>query len=199
MTESLLIKNAVVVTVNGADTMYENGGILVEGNKISAVGKSEDVLKSGTPDRVIDARGMAALPGLVDLHYHTAIARGVNDGLPLDKFLESFWYPKLRLIEPEEVYWAAMNCYAEAIKSGTTCANDMYRHMLRAGDAAEKIGIRAVLSSDAVDEAEGLDTLQDNEELIRKREGTAGGRITTRVGVEWVPISSMEFLSGVRE
>jgi 5-methylthioadenosine/S-adenosylhomocysteine deaminase len=142
---------------------------------------------------------MAALPGLVDLHFHTAIAKGVNDGMPLDKFLDNFWYPKLRLIKPEEVYWASMNTYAEAIKSGTTCVNDMYRHMASAGDAAEKIGIRAVLSCDTADKSEGLDTLENNEEVIKQKNGSAEGRITARVGVEWVPIASIEFLSKVRE
>jgi len=201
LSESLLIENAIVVTVDSSGNVFEKGGILVEGNGIAAVGRMDDVMSKTkkTPDYVIDASGMAALPGLVDLHYHTAIARGVNDGMPLDKFLESFWYPKLRLIHPEEVHWAAMNSYAEAIKSGTTCVNDMYRHMISAGDAAEKIGIRAVLSCDTADESEGLDTLEDNDELIRKKEGAADGLISTRVGVEWVPISSMEFLSGVRE
>ena len=197
----MLIKNAIVVTVDRSGNVFEKGGVLVEGNKIAAVGTMDNMMSQikKTPDSVIEANGMAVLPGLVDLHYHTAIARGVNDGMPLDKFLESFWYPKLRLIEPGEVYWAAMNSYAEAIKSGTTCANDMYRHMISAGDAAAKIGIRAVLSSDAADESEGLDTLEDNEELIRKKEGAADGMITTRVGVEWVPIASIEFLSAVRE
>ncbi len=201
MVETLLIKKAIVVTVDDSGNVFEDGGILIEDNKIVAVGKTDDVVSQSrkTPDKTIDAKGMVALPGLVDLHYHTAIARGVNDGMPLDKFLENFWYPKLRLIEPEEVCWAAMNCYAEAIKSGTTCANDMYRHMICAGDAAEKIGIRAVLSCDAADKSEGLDTLSDNDELIRKKHGAANGMITTRVGVEWVPIASMEFLSGVRE
>jgi 5-methylthioadenosine/S-adenosylhomocysteine deaminase len=196
----LLIKNGIVITVNPSGEVIENGAVLVEGNKIAEVGKTDDVLsRVSSPDRVIDAKGMVVMPGLVNLHFHTAIARGVNDGMPLDKFLETFWYPKLRLIEPDEVYWAAMNTYAEAIKSGTTTVNDMYRHMVHAGDAAEKIGIRAVLSCDTADKSEGLDTLEDNEEVIRKKEGAAGGRIHTRVGVEWVPIASTEFLSRVRE
>ncbi len=201
LTETLLIKNALVVTVDDRGNVFEKGGIFVQGNKIAAVGRIEDVISKmdAAPDHVIEAEGMAALPGLVDLHFHTAIARGVNDGMPLDKFLDAFWYPKLRLIQPEEVYWAALNTYAEAIKSGTTCVNDMYRHMISAADAAEKIGIRAVLSCDAADESERLDTLEDNDELIRKKEGAAGGMIRTRVGVEWVPIASIEFLSGVRE
>jgi 5-methylthioadenosine/S-adenosylhomocysteine deaminase len=201
LSESLLIKNAIVVTVDESNTVFEEGGVLVKGKKIVSVGKIDKVISEmeGTPDYLIDAKGMAVLPGLVDLHFHTAIAKGVNDGMPLDKFLDNFWYPKLRLIKPEEVYWASLNTYAEAIKSGTTCVNDMYRHMIRAGDAAEKIGIRAVLSCDTADKSEGLDTLEDNEEVIRQKNGSAGGRISTRVGVEWVPIASTEFLSRVRE
>ena len=120
-------------------------------------------------------------------------------GCLLTCFLKSSGIRSLRFIEPEEVYWAAMNSYAEAIKSGTTCVNDMYRHMVSAGDAAEKTGIRAVLSCDTADKSEGLDTLEDNEEVIRRKEGAANGRIHTRVGVEWVPIASKEFLSRVRE
>ena len=176
MSESLLIKNAIVVTVDESNRIFEEGGILVEGKKIVSVGKIDKVISEmdGTPDYIIDARGMAALPGLVDLHFHTAIAKGVNDGMPLDKFLDNFWYPKLRLIKPEEVYWASMNTYAEAIKSGTTCVNDMYRHMTSAGDAAEKIGIRAVLSCDTADKSEGLDTLEDNEEVIRTKKWIGG-------------------------
>ncbi len=95
MTETLLIKNAIVVTVNHSGNVFEKGGVLVDGNKIAAVGTMDNVMSQTkkTPDYIIDANGMVALPGLVDLHFHTAIARGVNDGMPLDKFLESFWYP----------------------------------------------------------------------------------------------------------
>ncbi|MFI5450399.1 MAG: amidohydrolase [Candidatus Bathyarchaeia archaeon] len=201
MSETLLIKNGIVVTVDDSERVIERGAILVEGNKIAAVGREDQVISEmkQTPDYLIDATGMAVLPGLVDLHFHTAIAKGVNDGMPLDKFLDNFWYPKLRLIRPEEVFWAAMNSYAEAIKSGTTCVNDMYRHMGSAGNAAEKIGIRAVLSSDAADKSEGLDTLEDNEKVIKEKNGAANGKITARVGVEWVPIASIEFLSKVRK
>jgi 5-methylthioadenosine/S-adenosylhomocysteine deaminase len=202
MPETLLIKNGILVTMANPNEIIDDGAVFVEGKDITAVGRTDEVESISShkgADKVIDAKGMVIMPGLVDLHFHTAIAKGVNDGMPLDKFLEHFWYPKLKLIRPEEVYWAALNTYAEAIKSGTTCVNDMYRHMVSAGDAAEKIGIRAVLSSDAADESEGLDTLEDNEEVIREKNGSAKGRITVRVGIEWVPIASMEFLSKVRE
>jgi 5-methylthioadenosine/S-adenosylhomocysteine deaminase len=198
---SILIKNGIVLTIGVPNQIIEDGAVLIEGRNISDVGKTDDVISRlpTKPEMVINAKNMAVMPGLVDLHYHTAIARGVNDGMPLDQFLAEFWYPKLKIIKPEEVYWAALNTYAEAIKSGTTCVNDMYRHMIRAGDAAEKIGIRAVLSSDASDESEGLDTLADNEQVRRRKNGAADGRISVRVGVEWVPISSIEFLSKARE
>ncbi len=119
--ESLLIKNGILVPMDDdSGKIIENGAVFVEGKKIVAVGRNEDVtaLSPGSSaDKVLDAKGMVIMPGLVDLHYHTAIAKGVNDGMPLDRFLDKFWYPKLRLIRPEEVYWAALNTYAEAIKS----------------------------------------------------------------------------------
>jgi 5-methylthioadenosine/S-adenosylhomocysteine deaminase len=199
--DTILIKNGIVIPMDDSNRIIEDGAVLIEDRTIVDIGRTDDVIASQTKeaDKVIDAKGLAVLPGLVDLHFHTAIARGVNNGMPLDQFLEKFWYPKLRIIRPEEVFWAAMNTYAEAIKSGSTCVNDMYRHMESAADAAEKIGIRAVLSSDAADSSEGLDTLDDNENLIKRKNGGGEGRISVRVGVEWVPISSMEFLSKVRD
>lgn len=200
MTKTTLIKNGILVTMDPERRIFEDGAVLVKDDRIAAVGKTEEVVKEAKiVDVTIDARRKAIMPGLIDLHYHTAIARGVSDGLPLGTYLETFWYPKLQNLKPEEAYWAAMMTYGEAIKSGTTTANDMYRHMIKCGEAAETLGIRAVLSCDCADASEKLDTLKDNEEVVRVMHGRANGRIQVRIGVEWVPISSLEFLSQVRE
>ena len=199
MTSSTLINHGILVTMDPQRTIYEDGAVMVQDDRIVAAGKSEDVSKKMKPDVIIDAKNKVIMPGLIDLHYHTAIARGVSDGLPLGTYLETFWYPKLRNLKPDEAYWAAMLTYAEAIKSGTTTANDMYRHMIECGKAAEVLGIRAVVSCDCADASEKLDTLKDNEEVVKAMHGRANGRIQARIGVEWVPISSYEFLSQVRE
>ena len=97
------------------------------------------------------------MPGLVDLHYHTAIGRGWSDHLPLWQILQEFWYPVVRAIDPEAVYWSALASYAESIR-GVTTVNDMYRHIDALGQAAQEIGIRAVLSNIVADPEHGLDS-----------------------------------------
>jgi len=59
----LLIKNGTIVTW---DKTEENKDILIEDGRISRIGK--DI--SDLADQVIDAGGLAVLPGLVDAHCH---------------------------------------------------------------------------------------------------------------------------------
>jgi 5-methylthioadenosine/S-adenosylhomocysteine deaminase len=70
----------------------------------------------------------------------------------------------------------------------------MYRHIDALGQAAEEIGIRAVLSSIVADEEHGLDSLEDNAKGHGARHGTADGRIEVKVGIEWLPLSSLGLL-----
>ena len=60
--------NARIITMKG-DDVIENGVIIVEGNRISSVGRTGDV---GIPQqaRVFDLRGRTVIPGLVDVHAH---------------------------------------------------------------------------------------------------------------------------------
>ncbi|MEU0686138.1 amidohydrolase family protein [Streptomyces uncialis] len=62
----LLIKGATVLTMDPALGDLTTGDILVVGDRISAVGS-----ELSDPDaEVIDARGMIAIPGLIDTHMH---------------------------------------------------------------------------------------------------------------------------------
>jgi 5-methylthioadenosine/S-adenosylhomocysteine deaminase len=87
--ERLLITDAVVVTMNDANDVHFGGAIAIEGDRIAAVGPSADVVaRFGEGARILDAHGGAVMPGLVDLHYHTAIGRGWSDHLPLWQILQ---------------------------------------------------------------------------------------------------------------
>ena len=60
-----LIKNAVVLTVDPADTVWLRGWILVQGERIAKMGEGD----APAPEegwRVIDAAGKAVMPGIVD-------------------------------------------------------------------------------------------------------------------------------------
>jgi 5-methylthioadenosine/S-adenosylhomocysteine deaminase len=201
MAERILITGGAVVTMNDDHDVIFDGAVVIEGDRIVAVGARDDVLATHPPGdatTVIDAEGTAVMPGLIDLHYHTAIAKGFSDHLPLWEYLQSCWYPIIRALSPEDAYWAAMASYAESIKCGVTTVNDMYRKIESLADAAEEIGIRAVLCNDVADDEHELDTLQDNADAFHAKNGAANGRIQVRVGIEWLPLSSRELLIGAR-
>lgn len=69
------ITNADVWTVSGRT--IENGTVVVSGGKIRAVGTDVSIPKGA---EVIDAKGGALIPGIIDCHSHIAIEGGVNEG-----------------------------------------------------------------------------------------------------------------------
>jgi len=193
----LIIRNGTVLTLDDADTVHFGGSITIEGDRIARVepGAPEAI---GPEDEVIDASGQIVMPGLIDLHYHTALGKGWSDHLPLWEYLQTCWYPMIRALDPEEAYWAALASYGESIRCGVTTVNDMYRQLEALGDAAERIGIRAVLSNDVATDEHDLDTLADNEAAFRAKHGAAGGRVEVRVGIEWLPLASEALLREAR-
>ena len=88
----LLIDDAIVVTLNDDHDVFFDGAVAIDGDRIVAIGSSGDV-RARVPEgtTVLDAQGGAVMPGLVDLHYHTALGRGWADHLPLAENLQRFW------------------------------------------------------------------------------------------------------------
>jgi 5-methylthioadenosine/S-adenosylhomocysteine deaminase len=200
MTTRLLIEHGSVLTMNDADELIEDGALLIENDRIVDVGTTEDVRSRHDLEgvRVIDATDKAVMPGLVDLHFHTAIGKGWSDHLPLWESLFEFWYPIIRALDDDAAYWAALASYIESIKCGVTTVNDMFRKLGALRRAAEEIGIRAVLSNDIADDEHGLDTLDDARIAHRDHHGAANGRVEVYVGIEWLPLASEELLRGAR-
>ncbi|GAA2979886.1 amidohydrolase family protein [Actinokineospora diospyrosa] len=197
MSDPLVISNGIVVTMNDAGDVLHGGTVVIEGDRITGIhpAGAEDVPTEG---RIIDAEGKAVLPGLIDLHYHTALGKGYSDHLPLLEYLETCWYPIIRALDPEAAYWAALASYSESLRCGVTTVNDMYRQLDSLGRAAQEIGIRAVLSNDVADAEHNLDTLADNETAYQQWHGKANGRIEVYVGIEWLPLASPELLVNAR-
>ena len=77
--ETILIRNATVMTVTKG-TM-QNGSVLIENGKISAIGKNINAPADAT---VVDASGKFLIPGIIDCHSHTAVEGGVNEGTVSD-------------------------------------------------------------------------------------------------------------------
>jgi 5-methylthioadenosine/S-adenosylhomocysteine deaminase len=200
-----LIHNVEIITMDKEDRRYKNGVILVEGDTISYVGESSsfesDVIRkiSGESDlKVIDGKGMQALPGFVNAHTHIAMTafRGYADNLPLWEWLTEKIWPMEARLEPGDTYWLSLLGAGEMIKAGITTICDMYMFMTDIAKAVSDCGMRAVLSR-------GLTEPQGKEEMKQKLKeveelaawhGKADGRISTMVSPHAVYTCSPEFI-----
>lgn len=200
MAGRIVIEGGIVVTMNDADDVIDDGVVVIDGSRIVAVGTAAEVAAAAdrTGATVIDARGKAVLPGLIDLHYHTALGKGYSDNLPLWEYLETCWYPMIRALDEQAAYWAALASYSESLKCGVTTVNDMYRRLPSLKDAAVEIGMRAVLCNDVADDEHELDTLADNADAFRACHGAGDGLVEVRIGIEWLPLASRELLADAR-
>ncbi|WP_270934293.1 amidohydrolase family protein [Falsiroseomonas oryzae] len=84
---SLLIRNAQILTLDAQDREWPEADILIADGRILAIGPG--LCPATQPARVIEARGMLAMPGLINAHFHSPgnFLRGMVDGLPLEVFM----------------------------------------------------------------------------------------------------------------
>jgi len=105
---------------------FRRGGIVVEGERIVAVG-SEAQLRAQFPEAAVRDFGEAALlPGLVNVHAHVelTVLRGMVEDLPFVKWLAAL--TRLReWLSAEEVRESARAGVLEAIRSGQTTIVDV--------------------------------------------------------------------------
>jgi 5-methylthioadenosine/S-adenosylhomocysteine deaminase len=193
MSEIMVIENGIVITMDEENRVFEDGSVVVEGESIIDVGKTNEIKKRYKGDLVIKARKSAVLPGLINIHNHSAVLRGTGDELPLYEWLAQFVHKPFKVMKPEDAYAAALLTYSEAIKSGTTCIMDMFRFMNRSADAAEEIGIRAVLAPYVSDGLDFVENINDNE-----KHGSADGRIQVWVGIHSFRDASSELFAKAR-
>lgn len=201
MSRRIIITNATVLTLDAQDTFIYPGVLEIRDDRIysiySGTVASENDFDGET--EVIDGTDKLVMPGLVDLHFHTSIAKGYGDDAPLWEYLDQIWYPSIRALTNDTARLAALYSYSTALKSGTTTVNDMYRKLDSLAAAAEQIGIRAVLSNDIALPEHQLDSVADNIAAFHNHNGRANGRIRVWMGIEWLPLSDEKLLHDVGE
>lgn len=156
----MIIKN---ILLNG-----EIKDISVQGNKISKIGNN--LVGDG---EIIDGKGKAAIPGLINGHTHAAMTlfRGFGDDLPLQIWLKEKIWPNEAKLNKEYVYWGSKLACLEMIKSGTTTFNDMYYYFDAIAQASQEMGLRAFLTSvvfDHFDPSTAEKSKGQTEELYQK-------------------------------
>lgn len=138
------------VTIEGARLDGAEVGLRAEDGLIVELGPGVE----GRPgDEVIDATGMALVPGLVNGHTHAAMTlfRGHGDGLPLRRWLEEVVWPVEERLGFEDVYWGTRLACIEMIRTGTVRFWDMYWHPGATARAVEDAGLRATIGAPLLD------------------------------------------------
>src|SRR5215208_1609865 len=124
--------------------------VRVEDGAIARVGPR---IRPREDDEVIDAGGMAIVPGLVNGHTHAAMTlfRGHGDDLPLMRWLQEVIWPVEARLDDEDVYWGTRLACVEMIRTGTVRFWDMYWRPAASARAVEDAGVRATLSAPLLD------------------------------------------------
>ncbi len=154
MKADLIIRNGYIVTMNETMDVIENGSIVIQGNLIIEIDKTEVIDSKCVSDNVIDATGKIVMPGMINCHTHVPMAffRGYADDLPLMSWLQDhIWPVEGKFVAPEFVYDSALHGLAEMIQNGITMFNDQYFHGKETAQAAIKAGIRGLIGEGILD------------------------------------------------
>lgn len=160
----LLIKNATVLTMNADKTVYEDGTVAINGNKIVAVGNSA-LAKEYQAKTVLDVDGDIVMPGLINTHTHASMTvfRSLADDVP-DRLHRYIFPLEKSLVSREMVRIGAQLGNVEMVKGGVTTYADMYYFEDEVAKTVDVIGMRAVLGetiikfpvADAANAQEGI-------------------------------------------
>jgi 5-methylthioadenosine/S-adenosylhomocysteine deaminase len=178
---TLLIRNCSVlqITADAKVAVLQNHDVLVNGSRI------ERIQPTGQADpshfgEVIEARGLLAMPGLINTHSHVpmVIFRGLAEDVSIEKWFNDYMWPLESNLQAEDVYWGMQLGLAEMIRAGITSVADHYFYMDEAAKAVEKAGTRALLGW-AIFSSSGYDMIERTAEFVRQWQGAANGRIRT--------------------
>jgi 5-methylthioadenosine/S-adenosylhomocysteine deaminase len=195
----VLIENGCMLTVSG---WSEPGYLWIQHGKVTALGSGP------TPGhlpqqagQVIDARGMAVLPGLTNAHTHLSqtFMRGLAGGRPLLRWLKELIWPLQNAMSLEELELAALLGLVENLRSGATQVVDHHKVTRTPAfsqavcSAAQKTGIRLTLARAWADKGTNAESsesiLAELRALFEQYHGSAQGQQVPLVKISSGPLT----------
>ena len=199
-----------ILTLDPGRRIIRDGSIIVEGSRITQVGKAAD-LKDVPADKVIDGSEMVATPGFINGHLHISYAhatRGIfPDSLEPVDYLGNVFRLALQM-RPEEEYHTSLLALTEALKYGTTTVLDpgTTRYPDSCIKAYEESGARVIIGASVTDLPNAVNvpliSLQDAEQLmestVKQFDGALDGRVRAWTMPADVSTSSKELLQAAK-
>jgi Tol biopolymer transport system component len=119
----IAFKNARIITMHGDDVII-NGTILINGNKISAMGKAADVLIPADA-KIFDLAGKTVIPGLIDVQARLHPASGGISPQQDWNYYANLAYGITTVLDPSNHTDIALN-QSEMVKAGSMAGPRIY-------------------------------------------------------------------------
>jgi 5-methylthioadenosine/S-adenosylhomocysteine deaminase len=202
MSPSFSLDSDLILTMDDADSVYQNGRVVISGSSIDYVGRDQS---AGNGD-VLHFPGCVIIPGLVNAHTHLFLGmwRGLNDELSLFPWLDVLSPAIGKMTREDMVQSTRLGC-VEALLSGTTTILECCRGDPNiAAQAASDLGLRSI--SGAIPASEWFGTpmpdvlpklAEDTRRLLDQRE-LYGGLAGAFLGAHSPYNCSVDFLVEVK-
>ncbi|MGW3960743.1 amidohydrolase family protein [Amycolatopsis sp. NPDC005003] len=158
MSGSIVLRAGTVLTLDDARRVLPGEDVLVDGDRIAAIGPALDV-PPGTTE--VDASGGVVMPGMIDTHRHlwqTAM-RGYGADWTLTQYFVWYYLEWGKVFRPEDIYAGNLLGAWEALEAGVTTTVDWSHglqttgHADAAADALEAVPGRFVLAYGNIQDA----------------------------------------------
>ncbi|KAL2950608.1 hypothetical protein AAZX31_20G234000 [Glycine max] len=209
-----VLHGGMIITMDEEQRVYRDGGIVVEHDKIKAIGQSADILAefSDVADSIVDLSGHILLPGFINTHVHSSqqMARGIADDVDLMTWLHERIWPYESNMSEQDSYLSTLLCGIELIHSGVTCfAEAGGQHVSGMARAVGLLGLRACLTQSTMDSGHGLppswatrtthQCIQSQKDNYHKYHNTAQGRIRIWFAIRQIMNSTPRLLIQTRD
>ena len=142
----LIIEAEWVIPVVPHGVVLEHHAVAVHAGRIVDLLPQSAMRMKYQATQTISRPGHVLLPGLVNIHCHSAMTlmRGIADDLPLMTWLQGhIWPAEAKFVGADLVRDGARLAAAELLRGGVTCVNEMYFFPEVAAAVFSEIGMRA--------------------------------------------------------
>jgi 5-methylthioadenosine/S-adenosylhomocysteine deaminase len=197
-----------VITVDPQRRIVADGAIVVEGSRITHVGKAAE-LAGVTADRVVDARRMVVTPGFVNGHMHISYAHCVRGIFPDDVGSPlAHVFALQNAMTEEEEYATTLLGLVELVKNGNVCFLDpgSTKYPDACLQAYQDAGIRVVIGECVIDGESPLalpryptaEAIARSAAYVKKWDGRLDGRMRAWAMPFSAETCTAELLSGAK-
>jgi len=215
----IVFAHTTVVTV---DLVHDDVALAIEGDRIAAIGPTDDLVRARPNAEVIDGRGKALFPGLINCHAHLAatLERGFNEDFGFPNSARLAVRPASLLRGDEATLMMTIGAL-EAIRTGTTTIVENSSGIGPHANALAQMGLRCIFAESVRDSdnvagpmsPEGLansqtprfsaklrdEGLQRIQDLFSTWHNARSGRIRVFPAAALAETSSPELLRAVRD